>query len=148
MQQPFRMPPMGQGQQRPTGSLTDVGQRRPPRPTHVWDPERGVIPLDPNAPAKFVPPPPPEVVQAYTQGMTKRQGVAREFPAPMGRELGTSGEFGLIDPATGAPMLIGATPRGMDNEFRPFWPSPENVPIPIPTRGWQQPGQIPGRGSY
>lgn len=120
MQQQFRMPPMGQGQQRPTGSLTDVGQRRPPRPTHVWDPERGVIPLNPNAPAKFVPPPPPEVVQAYTQGMARRRGVARDLgdPSrprlPSGRPIGLSGLAGIPGPTPTDAGAVGSGPMGIN----------------------------------
>ena len=160
MQQPFRMPPMGPGQQRPvgpgkprpTGPLTDVGQRRRPRPTHMWDPERGVIPIDPNAPARFVPPPPPEVIQAYMQGMARRQGVARDVTDdPMGAPIPNARQLALKDPNTGLPMQMQARgPLGLDNEMRHFWPSPENVPIPIPTTGWQDPRlrRLPGQGSF
>ena len=149
MQQPFRMPPMGPGQQRPvgpgqqrpTGSLTDVAPRRRPRPTHMWDPERGVIPLDPNAPTRFVPPPPPEVIQAYMQGMARRQGIARDVTDdPMGTPIPNARQLALKDPSTGLPMQIQARgPQGLDQEMRHFWPGPENVPVPIPTTGWQDP---------
>jgi len=147
MQQPIRMP------QRPTGSLTDVDPRRPPRPTegldprrrprptHRWDPERGVVSLDPNSPAQFIPPPPPAVLEAFMQGTARRQRTAIDVSdVPMGKPIPNSGLMSLIDPRTGLPMLIGATPTGTDNEMRRFWPTPENVPVPIPTTGWQNQG--------
>jgi len=164
MQQPFRMPPMGPGQQRPTGpgqqrptgSMTDVAPRRPPRTTHRWDPERGVVPIDPNAPAQFVPPPPPEVIQAYMQGMARRQGVARDLgnpaalpPDPPPMPIPNARSLGRIDPRTGAQGLMGVMP-GMDNQAYRWLPAPENMPMPIPTMGWQNQGLVlpPGQGRY
>ena len=118
--------------------------RQRPRPTHMWDPERGVVPIDPNSPARFIPPPPPEVIQAYMQGMARRQGVARDlgdpaaFPHTQPIPIPNARSFGRIDPRTGAQGLMGVMP-GMDNQPHRWLPAPENLPIPIPTTGWQDP---------
>ena len=126
--------------------------RQRPRPTHMWDPQRGVVSMDPNAPAKFVPPPPPEVVEAYMRGMARRQGIARDVTDnPMGMPIPNSRSIGMRDPRTGLPMQIQAAgPQGLDNEMRHFWPHPESMPIPIPTKGWQDPRlrEQPGMGRY
>ncbi len=126
--------------------------RQSPRPTHMWDPQRGVVPMDPNAPNKFVPPPPPEVVEAYMRGMARRQGIARDVTDnPMGMPIPNSRSIGMRDPRTGLPMQIQAAgPQGLDNEMRHFWPHPESMPMPIPTRGWQDPRlrEQPGMGRY
>jgi len=126
--------------------------RQRPRPTHRWDPDHGVVSMDPNAPAKFVPPPTPEVIQAYMQGMARRQGVAKDVTDdPMGAPIPNARQLGMKDPRTGLPMQIQAMgPTGLDNEMRRFWPGPENVPMPIPTRGWQDPRlrEQPGQGRY
>jgi hypothetical protein len=87
--------------------------RQRPRPTHMWDPERGVIPLNPNAPAGFVPPPPPGVTEAYMQGMARRQGVARDLGDPSrlrpdpGRAIGRSGIEGVPGPTPTDPGVMG-----------------------------------------
>ena len=126
--------------------------RQSPRPTHMWDPQRGVVPMDPNAPNKFVPPPPPEVVEAYMRGMARRQGIARDVTDnPMGMPIPNSRSIGMRDPRTGLPMQIQAAgPQGLDNEMRHFWPHPESMPMPIPTRGWQDNVYMnrPGMGRY
>ena len=153
MQQPFRMP------QRPTGSLTDAGPPRSPRPTgglgpgrrprptHMWDPERGVIPLDPNAPSRFVPPPPPGVAEAYMQGMARRQGVGREASGgSVSRPIGVSGlqhsqrplesmrptGLSYMPGSQGLPIPLGGQ-KGQqmsDQELRHFWPTTPSMPIP------------------
>ena len=115
---PGQQRPVGPGQPRPTGSLTDVGplrsprptgglgQRRRPRPTHRWDPQRGVVPLNPNAPAQFVPPPTPAVLDAFMQGMARRQG------------NGQNAQLGPLNPG----------PGGGPRE----WSNRGDMPMPIP----------------
>lgn len=120
--------------------------RQSPRPTHMWDPQRGVVPMDPNAPAKFVPPPPPEVVEAYMRGMARRQNVDTDmgqpgFPSRQANPIelaqlqsgGRSGGYGSIGlsypPSPGSvpmPQMLGdmVGKSGMDNELRHFWPRP------------------------
>ena len=153
MQQPFRMPPMGPGQQRPvgpgqprpTGSLTDVGQRRRPRPTHIWDPERGVIPLDPNAPTRFVPPPTPAVTQAYMQGIARRQGNGQNVVMP----VDTSGRY-RRPPRYGSGPLGSGAPGEM---IPTTWPGAQAQPIPLhdpinaPGSRWGQGAQHTAAGT-
>ena len=126
--------------------------RQSPRPTHMWDPQRGVVPMDPNAPAKFVPPPPPEVVEAYMRGMARRQNVDTDMGQPgfpssranpidlaqllSGGRLGKHGSVGLsYAPSSGGtpmPRMLGdmVGKSGMDNELRHFWPRPPEPPMP------------------
>ena len=160
MQQPFRMPPMGPGQPRPTGSLTDVGplrsprptgglgQRRRPRPTHRWDPQRGVVPLNPNAPAQFVPPPTPAVIDAFMQGMARRQGNGQNaqlgplnpgprewsnrgdmpMPIPLAQMQSVRDPQGNVGLSSAPGRAIPGTPPDMPLQH--FWPrQPIDIPV-------------------
>ena len=85
----------------------------------MWDPERGVVPIDPNAPARFVPPPPPEVIQAYMQGMARRQGNGQDAVMPVdpsGRYRSFPGPYGSGAPGKDIPTT---------------WPGVQAQPIPL-----------------
>jgi len=124
--------------------------RQRPRPTHMWDPQRGVVPMDPNAPNKFVPPPPPEVVEAYMRGMARRQNVDTDmgqpgFPSSRANPIGASGlrhsERGFEGGRPIAPSFRpdpGYHPGDPGRDIRGFNPDRSTNPIPMGSDRGQQ----------